>query len=636
VSQVIVTPSSASAVATVQAPAATSAVVPSRAASAARIAGLDGLRTIAIAAVVIFHLNPAWLPGGFLGVDIFFVVSGFLITTLLVREQARTGTVDFAGFWGRRARRLLPALLLCLPLSIVLARLVQTDLLVGIGREVLGALTFSYNWVQIAAGADYFASTTPQLFTNLWSLAVEEQFYLVWPLTTWLLLRHVPSVRARIAVPLTLGVASALWMGVHFDPDLGATRVYYGTDTHVVGLMLGAALAFWFAGPGRATLAGPRWAAIRRPGTLAAGAVLAGLMWWLDESRSFTFRGGLALATLATVVLVASAVSGGRFSQALDLPAMRWVGERSYGIYLWHWPVILIVNADNPSVPGAPGFLWSRAWCVVVTLALADLSYRFVESPIRRLGWRGAWSRLGTVTIGRGTSVQRGVAAAAAAAVLATLGIVATAPAQTSTQRLIEAQEKAATRTPSMAASPRIVLDAGFTMPKGSQIDAYGDSMMVGSVPALRYYFPGIRIDAKSNRRWSAGLAAIMASGHDIRRGVILSFGTNAGVDETDLRAILNRLGPKRMVVLVNIHLNMARTARDNATLARVAGDYANVIVADWNGALARATGALQPDGIHPSMTGQHVYAATIRQAFADLSERHTGKVVKLKKLPIP
>lgn len=127
-----------------------------------------------------------------------------------------------------------------------------------------------------------------------------------------------------------------------------------------------------------------------------------------------------------------------------------------------------------------------------------------------------------------------------------------------------------------------------------------------------------------------------MASGHDIRRGVILSFGTNAGVDETDLRAILNRLGPKRMVVLVNIHLNMARTARDNATLARVAGDYANVIVADWNGALARATGALQPDGIHPSMTGQHVYAATIRQAFADLSERHTGKAVKLKKLPIP
>ena len=225
---------------------------------------------------------------------------------------------------------------------------------------------------------------------------------------------------------------------------------------------------------------------------------------------------------------------------------------------------------------------------------------------------------------------------AAAAAVLATLGIVATAPAQTSTQRLIEAQEKAATRTPSMAASPRIVLDAGFTMPKGSQIDAYGDSMMVGSVPALRYYFPGIRIDAKSNRRWSAGLAAIMASGHDIRRGVILSFGTNAGVEETDLRAILDRLGPKRMVVLVNIHLNMARTARDNATLARVAGDYANVIVADWNGALARATGALQPDGIHPSMTGQHVYAATIRQAFADLSERHTGKVVKLKKLPIP
>ncbi|MEI2777559.1 MAG: acyltransferase family protein [Tetrasphaera sp.] len=613
-----------------------------RPASGSRLAGLDGLRAVAIAAVLIFHLNPAWLPGGFLGVDIFFVVSGFLITTLLVRERARTGRVDLSAFWTRRARRLLPALIACVGASVLLARLVETDLLVGIGRQILGALTFSTNWVEIAAGSDYFHSTTPQLFMNLWSLAVEEQFYLIWPLLSLALLGYVHSPRARAAIAAGAGVASTALMALRFDPDAGATRVYYGTDTHLMGLMFGAALAFAYAGPDRLLLDGAAFQRVRRPLTVALAGQLALLLWFADEASAWTFRGGLALACLVTTGLVALAVTGqGSLPRALDLPPLRWIGERSYGIYLWHWPVILVVSQDIRTTPGADGYLGSRLWCVLVTLAIADLSYRFVETPIRRDGFRAVARRVrDAAPLGRVRPATVVVAGLAIWAV-AVAAVAATAPAQTSTQRMIDANATAAaaggaSRPRSTGAGGSGSVTQNWTMPTGKEIDLYGDSMAVGSVPALKYYFPGIRIDAKSNRRWGDALAAVTASGSNIRRAVVLSFGTNAGVDAAQLGAILDRLGPQRMVVLVNLHLNMARTSGDNAALAAAAASRPNVILADWNAAVTADPGQLQPDGIHPSLTGQHLYASTIRQAFADLSQRHTGIAVVLKPKPIP
>lgn len=598
-----------------------------------RIPGLDGLRALAVVAVVVFHLNPAWLPGGFLGVDIFFVVSGFLITTLLVREHARTGRLDLPAFWARRARRLLPALLVVIPFSVLLAWVSERDLLVGIGPQVLGALTFSFNWVQIAAGSNYFAATSPQLLTNLWSLAVEEQFYLAWPLITLGLLIAIRSARSRIGIVLILAAGSGFLMAARFDPEVGATRVYYGTDTHVFGLMIGAALALWWTTP---EIRGPAfWIARRRAATALALGVLAGLMWWLDESRPLTFRGGLVLASVASAVLIASAITGGTLARALDLPALRWIGERSYGIYLWHWPVILVVNADYGPVPGSAGFGWTRLWCVVVILALADLCYRLVELPVRRRGWRGAVDLWARQLPGRADG-RRVLLIGATTVLLLAGAALASAPGMTSAQQQIVLNEEAATRSPvpdSAVSEPRA---ADFSMPMGEEIDAYGDSMMVGSVPALKYYFPGIRIDAKSNRRWSSGYRAVLASGTDIRRAVVLSFGTNAGVTEADVRATLDRLGSHRMIVLVNVHLNSTRASSDNAALKRVAADYRNVVVADWSARVRTERTLLQSDGIHPSMTGQHAYAAVVRQTFADLSVARTGIEVRLPVLPIP
>lgn len=640
--------------------------------SRGHLSGLDGLRALAIVAVIVFHLDPDWLPGGFLGVDIFFVISGFLITTLLVRERRSTGGVDLIGFWTRRARRLLPALLIVVPVSILIARTVETDLLVGIRRQAVGALTFSTNWLEIAHGSNYFSSTSPQLFMNFWSLAVEEQFYLFWPLVTLGLIalhrRFALTEGVLAGLVLGIGVASAVLMAVTYDPT-NATRAYYGTDTHLFGLMLGAALAIMWTGPTRAWTTSALWRA--RRGWLVGGAVvaIAALLLLAGEGNPWTFRLGIPLVSVATALLLLAAVERpGPLRSVLDLAPLVWIGRRSYGIYLWHWPVILIIGQDIPTNAGTDEFVWTRVWAVLVTLALSDLSFRFVETPVRRRGFRGSLRQISASLSSLSRGGRRLITGTVVVVAAALSFVVITAPDISRTQQVIEenqarlAQQSDDSADASAASSPSPGTDgekapaasptkadeatqdstvdakdrkADFTMPTGQEIQIFGDSMVVGSVPALEYYFPGVRIDAKSNRQWSDGLAAVTAAQDSLRRAVVLAFGTNAGTDPETVETILDEIGDDRMVVLVNLHADrLSRIDEDNAALAEIAGERPNVAVADWDSAVAAED--LQSDGIHPSLGGAHTYAATIRQALADLSEQHTGKSVTLKELPRP
>ncbi|MFL6166126.1 MAG: acyltransferase family protein [Ornithinibacter sp.] len=635
-------------VATPQAPAGAPA-------GAGRLAGLDGLRALAILAVLVFHLDPTWLPGGFLGVDVFFVVSGFLITTLLVRERVTSGRTDLPGFWARRARRLVPALLVCVPSAVLLARLSEGDLLVGIERQVLGATTFTSNWLEIHAGTDYFAATSPQLLMNLWSLAVEEQFYLLWPLAVLGLLAVTRRPEVRAATALGLALLSAGLMAVRLDPE-SPTRVYYGTDTHVMGLMLGAALAFVYAAPHRAWTTSTWWAEHRRHVGGVALLTLLALMALGGEDSALTFRGGILLASLATTALLLVVVERpGRLRAVLELPPARWVGARSYGIYLWHWPVFLVIGSDLPVAPGGGTYLLTRLWCVVVTFVIADLSYRFVETPVRRHGFAGS-ARVATARLRRwGTRSARIIWSVALVLVMALVAVLLTAPDRTSTEELISANEAElaggapsptasapaagapATGTPATGATVApTAAPAVWTMPKGTEIDAFGDSMMVGAIHALRYYLPKIRVDAKSNRKWHEAPALVGARGDTLRRAVVLAFGTNAGTDEASIRRTLTQIGPDRMVVIVTEHGRFARVKADNAKLREIVRDMPNVRLAEWDAALAGTTGQLQPDGIHPSLKGSHLYAKVVRQAFAELSQAHTGTAVKLTPLPMP
>jgi peptidoglycan/LPS O-acetylase OafA/YrhL len=648
----------------------TSAYAGTPTAATTHLDGLDGLRALAIGAVLVFHLDPSWLPGGFLGVDVFFVVSGFLITTLLEREALTHGRIAFGRFWTRRARRLIPALVVCVVVSTVAARVAHHDLVVHIGRQILGALTFSTNWVEIAAGSSYFDQTSPQLFMNFWSLAVEEQFYLVWPLVVAAVMTATLLRGRRVAVGLgvSLGVAllSTALMALLYVPGEDATRVYYGTDTHVMGLMLGAALAFAWSSSWRTRYASV-WLAVRRPVLGVALVTLAALLWLLREDSPLTYRGGLALACVATVVLVAAllpvrSATGAhphtdsstdsptevepesRWRTLMSAEPVTWIGRRSYGIYLWHWPVIVIIGQEMRTEPGTFQYVVSAIWCVIVTIALADLSYRFVEAPIRVWGFREC-GRMVWGAVRFGTSwVPRVAVGAAVALVLASLVVVVTAPTRSDTEQVIaeNAAEQTAVPAPAPGPSAAPTPAAGspaqdWSMPTGDQIDVFGDSLIATTKGAIDYYFPGVRQDAKSNRRWSDGLAAVAARGVDIRRATVLAFGTNAGVTEATVVQTLDALGPNRMVVLVNLY-NPKSTWIDesNATLARVASTRPNVIVADWNAAIRANLGLLQADKVHPGIPGAHLFAKTIRSAMAELSTRHTGQPVVLKELKGP
>ncbi|OMH27786.1 hypothetical protein BKD30_03585 [Tersicoccus phoenicis] len=648
--------------------------------------GLDGLRALAVVAVLVYHLSPALLPGGYLGVDVFFVVSGFLITTLLLRERDRSGRVALGRFWLRRARRLLPALAVVVVVSVALGLLVGKDLLVGIGRQTLGALTFSNNWLEIAAGSSYFARTSPQLFVNFWSLAVEEQFYLVWPFL-FLGLMALPirrSTRAWVAAAGAL--ASALAMAVLFTPGTDATRVYYGTDTHAFGLLLGVCLAFAWDGGHGMNLSRPRWRRRRVPISLGALVLLVGAMAVIASDGAFAYRGGIFIACVITAVLILTLLEGASpVQRVLDSRPVAWVGERSYGIYLWHWPALLVADALLPTAVESPGWWMARILALVVAVVVSALSYRWVELPIRRHGFRATGRVVLEALRGgaRGLTTPRAVAGVAATVlVLAVIGIV-TAPEKSAVQATIERNQSLVTGTvptgrapaspdatpgpgtpapsttasaaapgatapasaaPSAAPSATPSASTGapttsspapdggppLAYPAGEETIAIGDSLVVTSADGLRDRFPGLAFDAQSNRQWPDGAAAVEArlAAGTMPRAVILHFGTNAGVPDPELvRKVLDKLGPDRMVVLVNLYGASPFVPEANKVFAELAQGRRNVIVADWNKAIAGRVDLLQPDQIHPGILGAHLYADTIKQAFRDLAVRTGGAV---------
>ena len=407
--------------------------------TSARLRGLDGLRAVAVLTVIAYHFVPSGMIGGYLGVDIFFVLSGFLITGLLVRERALTGRASLPAFWARRVRRLIPALVIVVTACSTAAFFIGGDVLVRLGSQVLGAATFSSNWLYIAQGTSYFDDTTPQLFRNLWSLAVEEQFYLLWP-GLLLLVLLLPWRALRIGVVVGLGVASALLMALLFTPPGDATRVYFGTDTHSFGLALGAALALVlegrFVGRSVARRALP-WL-----GAFAVGGLVA-LALALPDTDPFVTHGGLALVSVLTAVAIAGATSADSWlGRSLDLQPLRWIGERSYGLYLWHWPVLILLVAILP----ADATWWLiPVTALVITTAAAALSFHYVERPIMRLGLRGAVASVRT-------PLARVVAAAAALAFIgaATLtgAAIAADPGKGEAQLAIERGEQLITDDP--------------------------------------------------------------------------------------------------------------------------------------------------------------------------------------------
>jgi len=330
--------------------------------------------------VLLFHANGI-LKGGYLGVDLFFVLSGFLITRLLVAEQSETGSIDLRAFWLRRARRLFPALLALMPAIALIAHFVaRSDELGGIRSDALATLGYVANWRAVWSQKSYWELfRSPSPLEHTWSLSIEEQFYVVWPVIVLLVLRW-RGARALFGVVLALAALSVLAMLALFDPER-TTRVYYGTDTRAAAILGGSALAIVLA---RATLTSK---ALLRSVDLAGALSLVGLAyaWWtLDGQDFFLYRGGFWLTEALSLVLILCATLGSRtlVARALALPPLRAMGAVSYGAYLWHWPIYLTVTAERVPIHG----LGLHALRLLLTFAIAALSYRFLEQPIRRNG----------------------------------------------------------------------------------------------------------------------------------------------------------------------------------------------------------------------------------------------------------
>ncbi len=356
--------------------------------------GLDGLRALAVLAVIAYHLQLGWAPGGLLGVGVFFTLSGFLITSLLLGQWQSAGRMPLADFWLRRARRLLPARFVMLAVVTAWVTVADRGRLASLRGAVGAAAMYVSNWYLIAQKQSYFAQFAPPApLDHLWSLAVEEQFYLLWPLLliAGLILIRILGVKAHwwLAIPVAaLATASAVMMIHLYQPGLDPTRVYEGTDTRAFGLLIGAVLALvWPAGrmrePGRAVRLGLDGAGV-------AGLAVIGLMIWrVGEYSPFSYRGGMVLLSLATAAVVAAtACPGSMVGLALGWRPLRWVGARSYGIYLWHYPVIVL---STPA--GAPENLTRAAFQAAAAITLAALSWRFIEEPVRHGAIDRMWRR---------------------------------------------------------------------------------------------------------------------------------------------------------------------------------------------------------------------------------------------------
>ncbi len=613
--------------------------------------GLDGVRALAVIGVLLYHADLSWIPGGFLGVDVFFVLSGFLITSLILEEFDRSGRVDFRKFYLGRARRLLPALILVLVVVSLAAALVYQDAARQLASDVVASIFYVNNWWYIAADQSYFEFIgRPPLLKHLWSLAVEEQFYLVWPAIAFLAMRRFAR-KGVFAVAATLAILSTIWMlqlaVANGFPDFAdPSRAYFGTDSHSMGLLIGAAMAtFWR--PGRMRRSLPTGASVII--TAIGIAALLAVIWFFVFVGEFTpwlYRGGfLGLALIVATLIAAASHPGVGLGKAMGTQPWRYIGQRSYGLYLWHWPVFMATRPglDLP-LDGVPLLILRLG----LTVGIAELSFRFVEMPIRRgviqryaarvkaaSGARRRRLRL-VATAMIGATVVSVIAVAlllaattrtagetvVAADVAAAMGIASGGPTEVSLDDGSEGPAVEPSAASSGGTGTTSPATAGATPPATptrdtGTVSAIGDSVMLGARSVLKDVIPGTRVDAAVSRYPGAFIGKLKryVAGNRLAPIVVLHPGTNGVLPESMMREMLDILVDSPRVVVVNT--NMPRTWREpnNNVMADVVPEYPNAVLADWRAASLDKPEYFASDGIHLTEKGAKAYANLIKQA---------------------
>ncbi|MGM7636687.1 acyltransferase family protein [Bacillus sp. Hm123] len=582
--------------------------------------GLDGLRALAVLAVIFYHLEVPWMSGGLLGVTVFFVLSGYLITDLLLTEWDQTQRIDFKRFWIRRARRLLPAMFMVLVVVVAYVALFDQGFLVRLKGDVLAALLYVSNWWLVFQEVSYFDSFQPALLTHFWSLGVEEQFYLIWPVVIFLGLRYIPKRRILLGLTMLGAILSALLMAFMYEPGTDPSRVYYGTDTRAFSLLIGAALAIvWPSRKLSHKVEGMPRNFLDVIGSL--GLLLFFLMvCFSTQYDTFLYRGGMVLLSIATAVVVAVlAHPASRLGKVLSFKPLRWIGERSYGMYLWHFPVIVLTGA------GMDTDLFKASLQLVLIFSLSALSYQLIEQPIRKgdLGdrlraWHSGEWRMKDVSTSRWLTVS----SALLVLIVSTFGIYMASASEADSDKLVKTEKAPieAVQKPALKQNKDSSVQA-VAQPEQERelrkVTAIGDSVMIAANPLLKQQFPNFVMEAEVGRQMSEGIemAQQMEQQGQLGDVVIIGLGSNGPMAKEQLAKMVESLGSDKQILLINTRVPRSWEREVNADLKEIAGQFSNVTLVDWYEASQHHPHYFISDQVHLSQEGREVYASLILDA---------------------
>jgi len=573
------------------------------------IPAIDGLRAIAVTAVILYHLGFQWIPGGFLGVDLFFVISGYVITRLLLDSIARSGGLDLRGFYLARARRLLPPLVFMIVVTAFYISIWAQDSVKRFLTDTPFALTGAMNWWLVFKEQDYFeAIGRPPLLQHTWSLAVESQFYLIWPVLLLVILKRfgkkvIPL--AALAIALFSGAALFL-VSLQLDESSSVSHIYFGTDTHSIGLFLGAALAVsWIPQNFKSEVSSKAQNFIDFIGVFGLVGILGSFL-LIDESSPTAYKIAFPLAALFGAAIITSIVHpASRFAPILQNRVLLWIGERSYAIYLWHW-VVFQITRPRVDIDGQD---WALiALRILVVLALADISLKLVELPIRsgKVEYWFKGMKYRTASVRKKQKL----------AVISSISVILLSLSALSSFAVVSSNRVAQDFQESLQSEPEYIAPVSEVTNPTEMIWLTGDSVILGIRTALSEIRPLLVVNARVGR---AAPELFEEMSQDLEKAagssVVMDLGNNDLLAEETVRAIFELVKESPKVVVVNTAVPRPYREANNELIATLATEYPNVRVVDWNAISDGHPEYFAPDGVHLVPTGVSAYVIAIDEA---------------------
>jgi peptidoglycan/LPS O-acetylase OafA/YrhL len=568
------------------------------------IASIDGLRAIAVTAVVLYHLGISWIPGGFLGVDLFFVISGYVITRLILDSINQSSALDLRAFYAARIRRIYPGLIFMVVCTIIFIGVWAPEAIKRFLSDLPYALTGTINWLLVARNQDYFETIgRPPLLQHTWSLAVELQFYLIWPIILLAVLKYFGKKNiARIALIIAMISGTTLFF-VSLQLDQANAKqishIYFGTDTHSLGLFLGSALAVsWIPQNLSANIEKRAQDVIDAIGVVGLLGLISTFL-FIDQTNANLYRIAFPLAGIFGCLVIISLVHpASRFAPLISTAPFRWIGQRSYGIYIWHW---VIFQVTRPSVD-LSGQTWALYLArVLLVLALADISLRWVEIPFRQglvQNWfRGMKYRSAKVRLRQQLSIIFSIVITLA--ITTSISVQAITKSNQIADQLLAQSDEITKPTQDLASTTGLWVT--------------GDSVILGIRSKLEAKQHISLVNARVGRQAPELLAVMRVDKTSVPQSpVIFNLGNNNALSESTVVEIFETIKDQPQIIVVNTAVPRAWKDANNSIISSVAARYPNVIVVDWNKISNGRPELFAPDGVHLSPAGSDVYVDLI------------------------